>query len=209
MFILYARPGSGSAAVEALLAEIGAKYRVEDLLRMDDGSLPASAFKVNPRGEVPALRLPDDNVMTESAAMMIYLADLHSDAGLAPSLTSLLRPEYLRWMLYFASAVYMADLRFYYPTRYSIDPNHAAAIKTKAVEHMDRDFAIFSESLGDKTFILGDTFSAVDIYAAMLVSWAPDVDALFARHPNIKTHYWAVARRPKIAPVWLRNNMPL
>ena len=209
MFTLYARPGSGSVAVEALLAEIGVEFRIEDLLKLDDGSLPASVFKVNPRGEIPALRLPDDSVMTESAAMMIYLADLVPAAGLAPSLTSPHRSEYLRWMLYFASSVYMADLRFFYPVRYSTDPSHAASIKSRAAEHMDRDFAIFAESLGEKLFILGDTFSSVDIYSAMLVSWSPNLDGLFARHPNIEAHYQAVAARPKISPVWVRNKMPL
>ena len=209
MFTLYARPGSGSVAVEALLAEIGAEYRIEDLHKLADGSLPASVFKVNPRGEIPALRLSDDSVMTESAAMMIYLADLFPAAGLAPKIEQPQRAEYLRWMLYFASSVYMADLRFFYPVRYSTDPSHAASIKSKAAEHMDRDFAIFAESLGEKLFILGDTFSSVDIYAAMLVSWAPNLDVLFTRHPNIKAHYQAVATRPKIVPVWLRNNMPL
>jgi GST-like protein len=111
-------------------------------------------------------------------------------------------------MLYFASSVYMADLRFFYPVRYSTDPSHAASIKSKAAEHVARDFAIFAAELGSKKFILGDQFSAVDIYAAMLVSWAADLDALFGRHPNLKAHYQAVAARPKISPVWVRNNMP-
>jgi glutathione S-transferase len=208
MFTLYARPGSGSAAVEALLAECGAEFRIESVQRVAGGSISESYLQINPRGEVPTLRLPDDILMTESAAMMIYLADLYPEAGLAPAVTSPKRAEYLRWMLYFASAVYMADLRFYYPARYSIDPTHAEAIKARAIEHMDRDFEIFADALGEGPFILGETFSAVDIYAAMLVSWAPDVPALFSRHPNIKAHYDAVAQRPKIAPAWKRNEMP-
>jgi glutathione S-transferase len=209
MFILYARPGAGSVAVEALLAELGTPHRVEDLLRNADGSLPASVFKVNPRGEIPALRLPDDSIMTESAAIMIYLADLFPAAGLAPAAAAATRAEYLRWMLYFASAVYMADLRYFYPQNYAVDENQAGGIKAKATEHLDRDFAIFAESLSTKPFVLGETFSAVDIYAAMLVSWAPDIAALFKRHPNLKAHYNAVARRPKIATVWQRNDMPV
>jgi glutathione S-transferase len=202
MFTLYARPGSGSAAVEALLAEVDAEFQIEDVPR---GVASAEYLKINPRGEVPSLQLPDDSIMTESAAMMIYLADLYPAAGIAPALNSSGRAEYLRWMLYFASSVYMADLRFYYPARYGAD---ADSVKAMAIEHMDRDFAIFAEALGDKRFILGEKFSAVDIYAAMLVSWAPDVSVLFKRHPNIKAHYDAVAARPKIALAWQRNEMP-
>jgi glutathione S-transferase len=208
MYTLYARPGSGSAAVEALMAECGAAFRIEDVPRNADKSLPPAYLKINPRGEVPALRLADDSLMTESAAMMIYIADLYPAAGMAPALSSPQRAAYLRWMLYFASAVYMADLRFFYAARYSTDATHADGIKAKAIIDMDRDFAIFADALGKGPFILGETFSAVDIYAAMLISWAPDMPALFVRHPNIKSLYDAVSRRPQIAPAWKRNEMP-
>ena len=208
MFKLYARPGAGSAAVEALLAECGAAFEIIDVLRGPDGSVPQDYRRINPRSEVPTLLLPDNSIMTESAAMMIYLADLHPSAGLAPSVTSPMRARYLRWMLYFATAVYMADLRMYYPARHSTDAGHAANIKAKAIEDMDRDFDIFAEALGEGPYILGQLMSAVDIYAAMLISWAPDVPQLFARHANIKTLYGLVAARPFIAKIWTRNGMP-
>lgn len=208
MFKLYARPNAGSAAVEALLAECGAEFEIIDILRGPDGTVPRSYLQINPRGEVPTLRLADNSIMTESAAIMIYLADLHPAADLAPSVTSPLRPRYLRWMLYFATAVYMADLRMYFPARHSTDKSHADAIKAKAVDDMERDYDIFAEALGEGPFILGPSMSAVDIYAAMLISWAPDVTQLFASHGNIKRLYDLVAARPQIAKVWARNEMP-
>jgi glutathione S-transferase len=111
-------------------------------------------------------------------------------------------------MLYFATAVYMADLRMYYPARHSTDAGHADAIKAKAIADMERDYDIFAEALGEGPFILGPAMSAVDIYAAMLISWAPDVEQLFARHGNIKKLYDLVAARPLIAKAWARNSMP-
>jgi glutathione S-transferase len=208
MFKLYARPNAGSAAVEALLAECGAAFEIIDILRDPDGTVPQSFQQINPRGEVPTLRLPDNSIMTESAAMMIYLADLHPAAGLSPPVTSPLRARYLRWMLYFATGVYMADLRMYFPARHSTDADHADAIKAKAIEDVERDYDIFAEALGEGPFILGPSMSAVDIYAAMLLSWAPDVTQLFTRHGNIKRLYDRVAARPHIAKVWARNEMP-
>ncbi len=208
MFTLYSRLGAGSVAVEALLEEVGCEYDLEDVVRSEDGSFPASYLKINPLGQIPTLRLPNDSIMTESAAMMIYIADLYPAAGLAPALNSPHRSTYLRWMLFFASAIYMADLRYFYPTRYSTDAIHAPAIKACASEHMDRDFAHFAAELGYGPFILGGTFSAVDIYAAMLLSWAPNLEDLCNRHANLKAHYNAVAARAKIALVWKRNAMP-
>jgi glutathione S-transferase len=205
MFTLYMRSGSGSAAVEALLAECGAERELVDVPRSGQGY--DDYLSINPRGEVPSLRLPDNSLMTESAAMMIYLADLHPAAKLAPTVNSPLRATYLRWMLYFASAVYMADLRYFYAARYSVDAAAEVGIKAKAEIDLNRDFDIFAQELGQGPYILGKVFSAVDLYAAMLISWAPDIKSLFARHPNIETHYNLVAARPKTNPIWKSNNM--
>ncbi len=205
MFTLYMRSGSGSAAVEAVLAECGAAVELVDVPRKGQGF--ENYLTINPRGEVPSLRLPDNSLMTESAAMVIYLADLYPQARLAPTLDSPLRAAYLRWMLYFATAVYMADLRYFYPARHSVDSSAETGIKAKAEIDLNRDFDIFAKALGQGSYILGDVFSAADIYAAMLISWAPDIETVFARHSNIKKHYELVAARPKITPVWKSNSM--
>ena len=154
MFKLYAKKGAGSVAVEAVLAVCGAKYVVEDLQREADGWFPVSFRRINPRAEVPTLILPDDSIMTESAAIIIHLADIFPAAGLAPVLNSPLRPRYLRWMLFLATTVYMSDLKLYYPERYTIDPAGAAGIKAKAAESMAAEFAMLSDALGAGPFML-------------------------------------------------------
>lgn len=207
MFKLYARKWAGSMAVEAVLAEVGAAYEVEDLVRNADNSFPESFHRINPRAEVPTLVLPDDSVMTESAAILIHLADAFPAAGLAPAVHSPLRPRYLRWMLFFATTVYMSDLRLFYPERYTTDPNGEAGIKDFAAKGLDREFDIFAEALGKGPFILGEAVSAADIYAAMLASWAPDPKALLARHRNLGALYKAILARPRTAAVWERNGV--
>ncbi len=207
MFKLYAKKGAGSAAVEAVLAMCGADYEIEDLQRDASGSFPAVLHSVNPRAEVPALILPNGTIMTESAAILIHLADIFPRANLAPAVSSPFRPRYLRWMVYLAATVYMSDLRMNYPARYTDDAAGAGGIKAKAIDGMAAEFAILSDAIGEGPLILGATMSAVDIYAAMLATWAPDVPALFAKHPNIKVLHDRVAEVPAIAKVWARNGM--
>ena len=154
---------------------------------------------------MPTLVLPDDSIMTESAAMMIYLADLHPEAGLAPATGTVERARYLRWMVFLATALYMSDLRLFYPERYTVDGAGAEGIKARAHHTMMQEFAIYAEALGEGPFLLGSRMSAVDIYAAMLCSWAPDVPALFAAHPMLKRMYEAVLRNEKVKTVWGRN----
>ncbi len=208
MYKLYRRSGSGSVAVEALLAELEVEHELIDVPRNGNKSIPEWFKAVNPRGEVPALVLPDGTMMTESAAILIHLADLFPVNGLAPAIDHPLRAQYLRWMVYLAAAPYNSDLRLYYPERYSTDALHAKAIKARAIIDLNRDFDILADGLGKGPYMLGAKFSALDIYAAMLIGWSEDVPRLFKRLPNLHGLYSRVASRPLVAPVWAGNGMP-
>ncbi len=155
MFKLYCRNNTGSAAVEALLALVGAEYQLVDVPREADGLVPAWYLKINPRGEIPALELEDHSIMTESAAMMIYLADCFAEPGLAPDHGTSARAQYLRWMVYLAAAPYATDLRLYYPQRYSNNPDHAEAIKQKAIFDLNRDFDVLAGQMGEGPLLSG------------------------------------------------------
>ncbi|PZF76014.1 glutathione S-transferase family protein [Aestuariivirga litoralis] len=206
MYKLYARNGAGSVAVEALLAACGADYEVTVLDRKPDGSFEDFFIAINPKAEVPTLVLPDGSVMTESAAMMIHIAEQFPRAGMAPLPGEAGRAQFLRWQVYLAAALYGSDLRLFYPQRFTTDAGGADGVKARAAEMMLHEFAIYADALGEKTFMLG-RFSAVDIYAAMLCTWAPDMGALFARHPNLKRMYDAVLANEAVKKVWARNEM--
>lgn len=206
MYKLYARNGAGSVAVEALLAACGADYEVVVLNRNPDGSFEDFFHAINPKAEVPTLVLPDGSIMTESAAMMVFIAEQHPQAGLAPLPGAPHRAGFLRWQVYLATALYMSDLRLFYPQRYTKDAAGAEGIRARAEETMMQEFAIYAEALGEGPFMLG-RLSALDIYAAMLCTWAPDVAALFARHPNLRRMYDAVLENAAVQKVWKRNEM--
>ena len=207
MHKLYARKGAGSAAVEALLALLGVEHDVVEVPKTD-GQFPDWFKAINPRAQIPAMELPDKSVMTESAAMMIHLADAYPQAGLAPPLGTAARAQYLRWMLYMAAGPYTSDLRMYYPERYSTVTSHADAIKTQAIADLALEFDVFAQEMGEGPFILGDRMSAADIYTAMLLTWSNDVEALFAKHPKLQHLYDGVSAVPAIRKVWDRNGMP-
>jgi glutathione S-transferase len=206
MYKLYARNQAGSLAVEALLAACGADYEVVVLNRKPDGAFEEFFHAINPKAEVPTLVLPDGSVMTESAAMMIHVAEQFPKAGLAPMPGEAGRAQFLRWQVYLSAALYGSDLRLFYPQRFTTDPAGAEGVRARAAETMTHEFAIYADALGDRTFML-DKFSAVDIYAAMLCCWAPDMGALFATHPNLKRMYDAVLANPAVARVWARNEL--
>jgi glutathione S-transferase len=204
MYKVYGRPGTGSVVVEALLEEIGAEYETE---LIDRNAIPDNYLKINPLGQVPALMLPSGRIMTESAAIAIYLADRYPKAKLSPAADAPERADFLRWLIYLAANIYTTDLRIYYPDRYTADQQGGKCVKASAIARMATEWEIYAAALGDQPYILGDQMSAVDIYAAMLATWNLDVPAFFRRHPNVHAMYERVTKRPAIAKVWERGEM--
>lgn len=206
---LYGRPGSGSGAIEAVIRLVGVDCEIVDLPPWPDGEPPAELLAINPLGQVPTLVLDNGTIMTESAAICVHLADLHPSAALSPALAAPERADFLRWMFYLSANIYMTELRFFYPHRYTADLSGADDVRDAANARALIEWAVFSDALGGRSFILGEAISAADIYAAMLISWMEDLDAFCERFPNLRALYDRVARVPQIRDVWQRHGMPV
>jgi len=201
MHKIYTRRGSGAAAVEMLLDEFGLSYERIEVPRGQE-NVPAEMRRINPRGEVPVLVLPDGTVMTESAAMCIYLADLHPEAGLAPAITTPERATYLRWMTYLAVNVYGTFMHVYHADKYHDDPATHAGIRAKAIERLAEDWATLEAALDPGPYLLGSRISAADIYLTMFPYWDRDRAGLFQRAPQLAKLCQLVLDRPAVASAW-------
>jgi glutathione S-transferase len=206
VYKLYGRVGSGSSVCEAMLALTDLPHELIEIERWK-GKPPAELLAVNPLGQIPALVLPDASVMTESAAILLHLADITPEAKLAPLPSSPERSRYLRWMVYLATNNYMTSLRVYYPERYSTEPNAAAGIKAAALDRCILEWSTFSQALGVGPYILGNDICAVDLYTAMLISWDRDVEALLKRHPNLKVLYDGITSHPRLQSIWKHHGV--
>jgi glutathione S-transferase len=207
MYELYGREGTGSMVVEAVLEECEIPYKLSKVGRDASRMPPAEYYAVSPLGQVPALKLPDGSFMTESAAIALYLTDKYSEGKLAPAPSAPMRPHFLRWLIYLAANIYMTDLRIYYCERYTTRSGDAPSVKEAAIQAMAREWDVYAAALDAKTYTLGEQFSVVDIYAAMLATWNRDVPAFFRKHPNVRALYERVVARPAVARVWKRHGV--
>lgn len=201
MYVLHTSPGSGGFAVEAVLAEAGAKYRVVPIDTSKGEHRKRAFLKLNPMAQVPVLELPGGQVMTESAAMVIYLADRLAPGKLAPKPTAAARAAYLRWLSFMAVNLYTADLRFFYCDRYTADPAGAEAVKAAGLRDMDAQFDILDKAVGANRYLLGRSYSAADPYLLMLCTWHPDAAKMLARRKNLARLCETVKARKAIAPL--------
>jgi glutathione S-transferase len=205
MYKLYWAQETGAMAPQIILEEIGASYE-RIILDLGDGEeLQPEYLAINPRGQIPALVLPDGSVLTETAATLLHLAGANPDAGLLPPEGSLERARVYRWLFYAASNIYESDLRLYYSDRYTSDIDCAEAVKLAAREYMDKSWDIFEAELGEGPFLLGNQYSVIDPYLLMLAYWHEAPEKLFARCPGLGRLCEAVRQRPAIERIWLQH----
>ncbi len=204
---LYWSKGSGAFPVAVMLEAAGLDYESVELLLEAGQQHVAGYLKINPRGQVPTLVLPDGQVMTESAAICLYLGDRHPESGLLPAVDEPERAAVLRWLVFAATQLYEDDLRIYYPTRYTVDPNGAAGVKIAALDAFDSHLIMVEQAIGAGPFLLGERMTVLDVYLAMLASWHPEAAPGAGRFPRLRPLAEAVRDDPRVAPVWARFEM--
>lgn len=207
-FILHGRTGWGSTIVEAQLAWYGLPYRFED-----SGDLLASAQArerlepLNPLAQVPVLVLPDGQVMTESAAITLHLADLTGRDDLVPHPRSPERAHFLRWLVFLVANLYPTFTYADVPTRFVHAEGAASEFRREVDTHARRLWTIVEGAVCSPWF-LGERFSALDIYLAVMTRWRPG-PAWFAENaPVTGRAALAAAAQPALADVMARNFPP-
>lgn len=157
MITLYHAPRSRSSRIIWLLEELEAPYEIEivPIVRGDGTGSPApdSYKRVNPLKKVPAIKVYNE-VVTESAAICLYLTDSHQKKQVGPLPGDNNRAEYVRWLFFYAGALEpAATARFQ-----GWDKEKPTGFGT--FEEIE---AMISNQLESAPYMLGDTFSAADI----------------------------------------------
>lgn len=203
-YTLYGDLGSGAFSAEAALAEAGAPYSFE-LVSLEKGEQKQPTFlTINPSGKMPALRLPAGVIVTESAAILLTLADHFPQARLLPNQASNDRAQAYRWLAFMAGEIYPIVEMVDYPERFTPSGGDAQALKALARDRI-RERVLIIERMIRGPFLLGEAFSILDIYAAMFTRWSLEPDWKLAHIPRLMALAQAVAQRPAIAPVWQRH----
>ena len=199
-YTLYNRPGSGGFAVEAALTLARLPFEFVDVGNRPGEEMPASFRAINPWGQVPALTLPDGTLMTETGAILIWLAAAHPEARLGPAPGSAAYGPFLRWMTFLGANIYEGVLRHGYPTRFTDDPDGADAVQSSAIRRTHEALAVLEDAIGPSGW-LQEEMSAADLYLAMLFIWCRKR----ADRPKIEALTHRIAAHEVIAPIWRRN----
>ena len=204
---LYGAAASASVAVEAVLTLLGLPYQLIEGATWAEASARERVAPTNPMRQIPTLVLPDGEVMTESAAILIYLADLHPEARLAPAPSDPRRRQFLRWMLYVSSAIY--SLHWIKPDVKRIGAPEAArdAVVQAVHERIAFCWANMDRQLTPGRFLLGDELTVLDLYVAVVSRFGPWRERFVEVAPNMAAAVHRVDAEPRLAALW-RERFP-
>jgi predicted DNA-binding transcriptional regulator YafY len=181
--IFYTNPQSRGMMVHWMLEETGAAYRVE-VLQYGASMKSPEYLAINPMGKVPAIK-HGDTVVTETPAILAYLADAFPEAELAPPLAE--RGEYYRWLFFGAGCLEPAW------TNHSVgwDPATPELQGRFGYGSFERVLEAIAGGVKGKTYLAGDRFSAADLYIASMLNFGmmfgqiekrPEFEAYCAHH---------------------------
>jgi glutathione S-transferase len=142
--------------------------------------------------------------MYECAAITVFLCDRHPEAGLAPGPNDRERGLFLQTLVYFSSSVQNAFQLSYYPDRFADTADHEPSAQRRGNRRLRETWGVVDGQIGANQWVLGQRFSAADIYLFMLTTWLqpsrghPSVDEF----PNVKRIAEAVKSRPSVQLVY-------
>ncbi|MDP9109031.1 MAG: glutathione S-transferase [Pseudomonadota bacterium] len=187
---LHHAPQTRSTGALILLEELDADYALH-VMNMKAGEHRQPGYlAINPMGKVPAIT-HGEALVTEQAAVYLYLADLYAEAGLAPALNDPLRGPYLRWMVYYASCFEPAIVDRY--------QKHAPAPQGMSpYGDFDTMLKTVTDQLARGPYMLGERFTAVDVLWGTSLGWITGFGIVEAT-PLIKAYIERVGARPAVA----------
>jgi glutathione S-transferase len=197
MLTLYITPGTCSRASHIALAESGLSYTVSRVSFTDGEQRSESYLKINPKGRVPAL-VTDQGILTETVALLAYIAQLVPEKNLAPIADPYLFARMQAFNAYLASAVHINHAHGRRGARWADDEASHADMIRKVPQTMRDCFALIENQLLDGPYVLGDTYSVADAYLFVMAGWLESESVDVAEFPRVHAHYRMMLERPAV-----------
>lgn len=192
--VFYHNPMSRGRIVHWMLEEVGAPYETK-IVNLEKREHKAPEFvALNPMGKIPAI-VHNGTVVTESAAICAYLADAFPRVGLAPALGDPARGTYYRW-LFFAAGCAEPALVDKLTARPKVERESMLGYG-----NYETMLATLEKALAPGPWILGERFSAADVYVGAVIGWG-----LFAKGLEPRPAFLQYSERCQQRPAYKRAN---
>jgi glutathione S-transferase len=189
---LYYSPRACSLSPHIVLRELGLPFQLERVdLKAKKTESGADFAEINPKGYVPVLELDDGRRLTEGPAVIQYLGDLKPDSRLVPPATAFERYQLQEWLNFIGTELHKRFSVFF-------NPNASEEWKETTRADISRRLAWVDSTLGTKTYLMGDVFTAADAYLYTVLRWAQPNRIELEPWPKLAAYYGAIDKRPRV-----------
>lgn len=197
MLKLYGTPPTRALRVIWLLNELGLEYEMVPVDLLGGEQRKLDFLTLNPAAKVPVL-VDGDLVITESAAIQLYLAEKNPEAGYIPT-TVEGRAQMYRWIFFLVTEIEqplwrIARHTFIYPENQRL-PQDIDLARQEGIEMV----AVLERHMKDREFLVGDRLSVADFTAAYTLDWANE-EQMLENAPRLKAYLEQLYARPKAPP---------
>jgi glutathione S-transferase len=202
MLTFYYAPASCSLASHLALEYAGARYEARRLDFKAQQQRSPEYLRVNPKGRVPALST-DRGVLTETPALLQFIAQSFPEAGLAPLDDAFQLAKMNEFNSYLCSTVHVNHAHRGRGYRW-VDADDTAALeamKKKVPQTMAESFALIEEQMLQGPWVLGPRFSTSDLYLFTVARWLEGDGVDVQRFPKVADHLRRMLEQPQVQKV--------
>ena len=193
----YYAPLSCALATHIVLEHIGADYEAEKLnLRENDQNAPGY-LAINPKGRVPAL-ITDQGILTETPALLLYLAQTFPAARLAPLDDAFALAQMQSINSWFCSTVHVHHAHGARGRRWSDDLDAQKSMKAKVAENMTGAAELIEREILRGPWVMGDQFTVADAYLFTMTSWMTGDGVDLTKFPKLADHFARMLEIPAV-----------
>ena len=200
MLKLYYAPGTCALASHIALEEAGAAYTTERLDFKSNQQTSPEYLKVNPKGRVPAL-VSDHGVLTETPALLAYIAQSFPKAKLAPLDDAFAFAQVQAFNSYLCSTVHVAHAHKGRGYRWATEESSFADMKGMVPKSMAACFALIERGMLKGPWVMGEQYTICDPYLFTLTGWLEGDDVDLATLPKVMAHRQRMAERTAVKKV--------
>jgi glutathione S-transferase len=194
---LFSAPGTCALATHIVLEEAGADYTLVQLDFASAEQTRPAYLAINPKGRVPALRTAQ-GVLTETPALLAYVAQLHPGAGLLPDHDAFALARVHSFNNWLCSTVHVAHAHRRRGARWADDEAAQASMQRKVASNMTACFQLIEDELLQGPWVMGEAYSVCDAYLHTITGWLGGDGVDVAQFARVSAHAARMAARPAV-----------
>jgi glutathione S-transferase len=200
MLTFFYSTGTCSTAVHIAFAEAGIEFKGVEVSWQRKVNLDELAA-VNPLGQVPALVDEEGRVLTQTIAILEFIANRAKEKKLMPESGTWQRSQAMGWLAFIGADLQKSFAPMFYAPHWTKDEATQTAIKQSVVDSIDKHLAYIDQKLAGSEYLLGNQFSVADAHLFTVVGWCKWSGNKISKYKNLVGYMKRVNDRPQVQKI--------